>query len=162
MKAGGCHDACCRCLMQCAGPPRPAFAGSGSNALVGGVAPDLCGMFCHLPRRSRLGAHPVGERGWCGDVAAPAPRIAMDRCAFSHRFSNRVFPGRRESRCCLGKFVRYRLRPARRRAAARPPLLSSVPSRHESCRACRRCLHLPGFLGIHVAFLLGACDGASP
>src|SRR5439155_17448231 len=32
MKAGGCHDACCRCLMQCAGPPRPAFDGSGSNA----------------------------------------------------------------------------------------------------------------------------------
>ena len=42
------------------------------------------------------------------------------------------------------------------------PVLPGVPRRHESRRARRRRLHLPAGLGVHVAVVLGAGDGAPP
>ena len=53
-----------------------------------------------------------------------------------------------------------RLRPARDGAAARAAVLPGLPRRHEPRRAGRRRLHLPVRLGVHVARLLGAGDGA--
>ena len=43
---------------------------------------------------------------------------------------------------------------------ARAAVLSGVPRRHEPRRARRRRLHLPAVLGVHVAVVLGAGDGA--
>ena len=42
------------------------------------------------------------------------------------------------------------------------PFYPGVPRRHEPRRAGRRRLHLPARLGVHVADLLGAGDGAPP
>ena len=53
-----------------------------------------------------------------------------------------------------------RLRPARARARARAAVLPGVSRRHEPRRAGRRCVHVPARLGVHVARLVGAGDGA--
>ena len=67
---------------------------------------------------------------------------------------------RRRSRRRRRQPVRARLWPPRGRAAARAAVLSGLPRRHESGGAGRRCLHLSRLLGIHVAHLVGAGDGA--
>ena len=46
--------------------------------------------------------------------------------------------------------------------ATRAAILSGLSRRHEPCRALRRCLQLPGVVGIHVALVLGAGGRASP
>ena len=47
-------------------------------------------------------------------------------------------------------------------AAARAAVLSRLSRRHEPRRARRRRLHLPVLLGVHVAHVVGAGDGAPP
>src|SRR5712692_2140237 len=88
------HDARRRRPMQRIGLPRPAFAGGGPDAMVGRDARDLRGMRYHLPRRLGRGAHAVAERRQYGIVAAPAPRIAVDRRSFSYRCARRVLSRR--------------------------------------------------------------------
>ena len=103
----------------------------------------------------------------CSASAAPAQRDAaarpaVDRRAFPHGCARGVLPRGGRSRRRGGEPVRARLWPPRGGAAARAAVLSGVPRRHESGRARRRRLQLPGLLGVHVAVVLGAGDGAPP
>ena len=67
-----------------------------------------------------------------------------------------------QSRRRRGEPLRARLRAPRARSRARAAVLSGVSGRHESRAARGRRLHLPVVVGVHVARLLGAGDGASP
>ena len=99
-----------------------------------------------------------GRATFARDIAA---RPALARRAFPHRCARGVLPGGGQSRRRGGEPVRARLWPARGGAAARAAVLSRFSRRHEPCRARRRCLQLPGVVGVHVAHLVGAGDRAS-
>ena len=71
-----------------------------------------------------------------------------------------VFPGRRQSRRRRGEPLWSRLRPSRARAAARAAVLPGLSGRNESGGAGGRRVFLSAVLGIHVAGVLGAGDGA--
>ena len=91
----------------------------------------------------------------------PAARPALARRAFPHRRAGGIFPGRGQSRRRGGEPVRARLRAPRAFAATRAAVLSRLSRRHEPGGARRRCIQLPGVVGIHVAHVLGAGDRAS-
>ena len=95
-----------------------------------------------------------------GSEPDAAARAAVARRAFSRRRALRLLPRRRQSRRRRSEPLCARLRQARACAAARAALLSAVPRRHEPRRRRRRRLHLPLLVGVHVALLLGAGDGA--
>ena len=70
------------------------------------------------------------------------------------------FLDRRQSRRGGGKPLWPRLRPSRALPAPRAAVLPGLPGRHESRGAGGRCIFLSVVLGIHVAGVLGAGDGA--
>ena len=102
-------------------------------------------------RASRPGAH--RDLGLAGG-------LAVDRRAFPARCAVCLLSCRGQSRRRGGKPLRARLWPARAGATARAALLPALPRRDEPRRPRRRRLHLPVHLGIHVAFFVGAGDGA--
>ena len=92
----------------------------------------------------------------------PADRIAVAWRAFPPGRAGFVFPRCRQSGRRGGKPLRSRLRPSRAGAASRAAVLPRLSGRHESGGAGGRCVLLSAVLGIHVAGVLGAGDGASP
>ncbi|MGY4319767.1 hypothetical protein ACVWW1_009094 [Bradyrhizobium sp. JR3.5] len=118
---------------------------------------DSCNFDDRTGRRAALADRPHQCDG--ADVAG---RPALARIAFPPRCARRILSRRGQPRRCGCKSVWARLRQPRIRAGAGPSLLSGIPGRNEPRCAGRRCVHLPLVLGIHVACVLGARDGAPP
>ena len=66
-----------------------------------------------------------------------------------------------EPRRRVGEPLRPRIRPPRKRPCARRAVLPAVSRRDESGRDRRRCVYVSAELGVHVAHVVGARDGAS-
>ena len=109
-------------------------------------------------------------RRWRSAPSSAARRRRASRCR-SACLARRAFPARRDlrvfrragqSRRLRRQPLRARLRAPRAGAGAGAAVLSRLPRRHGARAAGRRRLHVPGLLGVHVAGVLGAGDGASP
>ena len=112
---------------------------------------------CRL-RDSARARGAVGRRTGADTDAAARP--ALDRRAFPARRALGLLPRRGQSRRRRRQPVRARLRPPRGGSRADPAVLSGLPRRHEPRRARRRRVHVPGRVGVHVALVLRAGDGA--
>ena len=121
---------------------------------------DLFRVAGALARRARhgVGSHHFRRVAKRND---PADRPAVVRRAFPGRRLVGVLSRRSQSRRRRGERLRARLRASRTRARTGAALLPRLSRRHESRTRRRRRLRLPRVVGVHVAHLLGACDGES-
>ncbi len=112
-----------------------------------------------LACRARCGTRRIAGSRAARDVDAAA-RPALDRRAFPARRARGLLPRGHQSRRCRRQPVRAGLRPPRGVARTDPAVLSGLPCRHEPRGARRRRVHVPRRVGVHVALVLRARDGA--